>query len=67
MNDDQWSDKSASITCNVDAVLLIVDKDAYEFLYHASFSQESEILDKLSGLSVHTNRLTVEIYHGVLW
>ncbi len=59
---EQWAHEAASVTGNVDAVLLVVEVDRHELLNAASFAQEPEVAHELQRLLVHTNWLTIEEY-----
>lgn len=66
LNNDQRPNEPAAICGNEYCIHLLILVNGNELLDSPSLSQESEILHELVWLSVHTNRLTIEVNHVVL-
>ena len=64
---DQWPNKSASISSNVDAIHLLVVVDRDELLDATTLPKQAHVANELCCLLVYSHRLTIEPDEYMLW
>lgn len=66
-DDDQWPYQPASIRCNVNSILLVIDVYRHKLLNPAPLSEKTEVFHELQWLSVNSNWLTIQVNDEVLF